>query len=66
MFPRRNRKSALGTYSIDPNGDVTLRDYGAYRIRDGEIEFAESSTRRPPRTNSSGGASSRRPQRGNA
>jgi branched-chain amino acid transport system substrate-binding protein len=41
MFATRNRKSALGTYSVDRNGDVSLRDYGAYRIRDGRVEFAE-------------------------
>jgi branched-chain amino acid transport system substrate-binding protein len=29
----------LGTYDIDENGDTTLTDYGAHRIRDGELSF---------------------------
>ena len=27
----KDRESALGTYSIDANGDTTLTDYGLYR-----------------------------------
>jgi branched-chain amino acid transport system substrate-binding protein len=41
VFAIRDRRSALGTYSIDRNGDVTLRDYGAYRIRNGRVEFSK-------------------------
>jgi branched-chain amino acid transport system substrate-binding protein len=36
----RNRLSLLGTYSFDRFGDTTLRDYGLYRIRGGELEWA--------------------------
>ena len=32
VFSTKNRKSVLGTYSIDKNGDTTLTDYGLYRI----------------------------------
>ena len=35
LFATKNRQSVLGTYSIDPNGDTTLTDYGLYVIRDG-------------------------------
>jgi hypothetical protein len=27
------------TYSIDPNGDTTINDYGPYTIKDGEFMF---------------------------
>jgi branched-chain amino acid transport system substrate-binding protein len=36
----RNRQSVLGTYSFDRFGDTTLRDYGLYRIRAGELQWA--------------------------
>ena len=32
LFSTRNRASVLGTYSIDRNGDTTLREYGLYKI----------------------------------
>ena len=35
----KNRDSVLGTYSIDPNGDTTLTDYGVYRIARGQLTF---------------------------
>jgi branched-chain amino acid transport system substrate-binding protein len=31
LFSVRDRQSALGTYSIDPFGDTTLRRFGTYR-----------------------------------
>lgn len=40
LFATRDRESALGTYSIDENGDTTLQDYGLYKIgADGSPEF---------------------------
>jgi branched-chain amino acid transport system substrate-binding protein len=39
LFATRDRPSVLGTYSIDANGDTTLRDYGAYRIRRGRFVY---------------------------
>jgi branched-chain amino acid transport system substrate-binding protein len=36
----RNSESLLGTYSFDRFGDTTLRDYGVYRIRGGELQWA--------------------------
>jgi branched-chain amino acid transport system substrate-binding protein len=35
LFATKNRKSVLGTYSIDKNGDTTLTDYGLYTIKNG-------------------------------
>ena len=35
----KGRKSVLGTYDIDENGDTTLTDYGLYVIKDGELTF---------------------------
>jgi branched-chain amino acid transport system substrate-binding protein len=35
LFNTKNRKSVLGTYSIDKNGDTTLTDYGLYTIKAG-------------------------------
>ena len=39
IFGTRNRHSVLGTYSIDRNGDTTLRRYGAYRVDRGRLVF---------------------------
>jgi len=39
LFATKDRKSVIGTYSIDANGDTTLTDYGVYSIKDGELEF---------------------------
>jgi branched-chain amino acid transport system substrate-binding protein len=35
LFNTKDRKSVLGTYSIDENGDTTLTDYGLYTIKAG-------------------------------
>ncbi len=40
LFKTKDRDSALGTYSIDENGDTTLTDYGLYKVgEDGNPEF---------------------------
>jgi branched-chain amino acid transport system substrate-binding protein len=39
FFATRSRRSALGTYSIDANGDTTLTSYGAYRVKQGKLAF---------------------------
>jgi branched-chain amino acid transport system substrate-binding protein len=39
LFATKDRKSVLGTYSIDKNGDTSLTDYGVYKIKDGELSF---------------------------
>jgi branched-chain amino acid transport system substrate-binding protein len=35
LFATKDRKSVLGTYSIDANGDTSLTDYGLYVIKNG-------------------------------
>jgi branched-chain amino acid transport system substrate-binding protein len=35
----KGRKSVLGTYDIDANGDTTLTDYGLYKIESGKLVF---------------------------
>lgn len=35
----KGRKSVLGTYDIDANGDTTLTDYGLYKIEGGKLVF---------------------------
>ena len=42
FFQTKGRKSVLGTYDIDQNGDVSLTDYGAYSIENGELTFDET------------------------
>jgi branched-chain amino acid transport system substrate-binding protein len=39
FFNIKNRDSVLGKYSIDENGDTTLSDYGADRVKGGKLEF---------------------------
>ena len=39
FFRIRDRRSALGTYSIDRNGDTTLSEYGSYRVAGGKLVF---------------------------
>jgi len=42
LFETKDRKSVLGTYSIDKNGDTTLTDYGAYKVVNGEMKFDQT------------------------
>jgi branched-chain amino acid transport system substrate-binding protein len=42
LFQTKARKSVLGTYDIDENGDTTLTDYGVYSIKGGELTFDET------------------------
>lgn len=39
FFAVKDRRSVLGTYSIDENGDTTLARYASARIRDGKLAF---------------------------
>jgi branched-chain amino acid transport system substrate-binding protein len=39
IFATKDRKSVLGTYSIDQNGDTSLTDYGIYKIDAGKLTF---------------------------
>jgi branched-chain amino acid transport system substrate-binding protein len=42
LFATKDRQSVLGTYSIDQNGDTTLTDYGAYKVKDGALAFDQT------------------------
>jgi len=42
LFSTRDRASVLGTYSIDGNGDTTLRHYGVYAIVAGRLTLWET------------------------
>jgi branched-chain amino acid transport system substrate-binding protein len=39
FFKIKDRDSVLGKYSIDENGDTTLTDYGANRVRNKKLVF---------------------------
>jgi branched-chain amino acid transport system substrate-binding protein len=40
LFATKDRNSVLGTYSIDTNGDTTLKSYGLYKVgSDGNPKF---------------------------
>jgi branched-chain amino acid transport system substrate-binding protein len=39
FFKIKDRDSVLGKYSIDENGDTTLSDYGADRVKSGKLVF---------------------------
>ena len=41
IFNTKNRKSVLGTYSIDSTGDTSITDYGVYSIKDGTLTFTK-------------------------
>jgi branched-chain amino acid transport system substrate-binding protein len=42
LFQTKARKSVLGTYDIDENGDTTITDYGVYSIKGGELGFDQT------------------------
>jgi branched-chain amino acid transport system substrate-binding protein len=39
IFNTKDRKSVLGTYSIDSTGDSSITDYGVYTIKGGTLTF---------------------------
>jgi branched-chain amino acid transport system substrate-binding protein len=42
-FALKDRSTALGTWSVTPSGDSTVRRYGVWRVRDGRLAFAGES-----------------------
>ncbi len=45
LFAVKNRKSVLGTYGFDKNGDTTLKSYGLYKVgKDGNTQFQKTVT----------------------
>jgi branched-chain amino acid transport system substrate-binding protein len=47
IFNTKNRKSVLGTYSIDENGDTSLTDYGLYVVKNGLPTYSEKIAANP-------------------
>jgi branched-chain amino acid transport system substrate-binding protein len=41
LLHTHSRRSAIGTYSINADGDTTLASYGLYQIADGRLVFAK-------------------------
>jgi branched-chain amino acid transport system substrate-binding protein len=41
IYATKDRKSVLGTYSIDSTGDSSITDYGVYSIKDGTLTFTK-------------------------
>jgi len=39
LFATKNRSSALGTYSIDANGDTSLTEMALDGVEDGQLTF---------------------------
>lgn len=39
VLSTKGRKSVIGNYDIDANGDTSLTDYGLYKITDGKLVF---------------------------
>jgi branched-chain amino acid transport system substrate-binding protein len=39
FFATKDRKSVLGTYDIDKNGDTPLSDYGVFRVKRKKVVF---------------------------
>ena len=57
----KDRDGAIGTYSIDRDGDTTITQYGVYRIEDGKLVFdrkLDAKPAKPPAKPAGGPASS--------
>jgi branched-chain amino acid transport system substrate-binding protein len=39
VFETKNKKSVLGTYSIDKDGDTTVNEFGRYLVKNGKLVF---------------------------
>jgi branched-chain amino acid transport system substrate-binding protein len=39
LFDTSRRRSAIGTYSINEDGDTSKRDYDVYGIRSGDLTY---------------------------
>lgn len=49
FFAIRDRRSPLGSYSVTPSGDTSLRSYAGYHVRDGRLAFVRTFGARPER-----------------
>jgi len=39
VFKTKNKKSVLGTYSIDKDGDVTTNHFGRFFVKNGKLTY---------------------------
>jgi branched-chain amino acid transport system substrate-binding protein len=39
VFKTKDKKSVLGTYSIDKDGDVTTKQFGRFRVKNGKLVY---------------------------
>jgi branched-chain amino acid transport system substrate-binding protein len=44
VFSTKNRRSVLGTYSIDKDGDTTLNKFGRWLVKNGELSNLKTVT----------------------
>ena len=42
VFATKNKKSVLGTYSIDKDGDTTVNEFGRYLVKGGKLVFSKA------------------------
>lgn len=42
VFKTKNKKSVLGTYSIDKDGDTTVNEFGRYLVKNGKLVFQKA------------------------
>jgi len=47
LFQTKNRKSILGTYSLDSEGDTSITKYGVYRTIGGKLTFERAVDTKP-------------------
>ncbi len=48
VFATKNRNSVLGRYSVEPDGETTLSQYGVDRVSDGRPVFLRAVNVSPP------------------
>jgi branched-chain amino acid transport system substrate-binding protein len=44
LLATKDRNSVLGSYSFDKNGDTTLKAYGLYKVKNGQVVFDKAIT----------------------
>jgi branched-chain amino acid transport system substrate-binding protein len=39
VFKTKDKKSVLGTYSVDKDGDVTTKQFGRFLVKNGKLTY---------------------------
>jgi branched-chain amino acid transport system substrate-binding protein len=39
VFKTKDKKSVLGTYSVDKDGDVTTKQFGRFFVKNGKLTY---------------------------